>query len=225
MFGYLAFATSGVAAGIAVWSLVRTGDWHLPGPAAFSDTAGGISSLVTALAVLAGGAWAYFKFVRGRIYHPRSAIEVKAQWHKLAGVGDALQVRISVTNFGSSKLTLELSETGVQVDLPAEGQTTADDRSHDEWWADIRWEPVKMLQDQDQARTFTVLTNHAFIEPGEQVIEDILLNLGRKPTICRIRAQLCWEAPGLSRQKTWLYDYVDQIIPTGTVIYKVPEND
>lgn len=199
-------------------------DWHLPSSGAFSDFAGGVSSLVTALAVLAGGAWAYFKFVRGRIYQPRSSVEVEAQWHVLAGVGHVLQVRISVTNIGASKLTLVPSETGVQVDFPARGQTTADQRSQDEWWADVRWEPVMLVEGQDQPRTFAILANHAFIEPSERVFEDLLLNLGRAPTITQIRAQLCWEAPGWLWRDTWLYDYVDQIIPPGTAIYEGPRN-
>ncbi|MFN3004596.1 hypothetical protein [Mycolicibacterium wolinskyi] len=178
-----------------------------------------MSSIITAVAVIVGGIWAYRRYVRGRIYNPRSAIEVKAQWHILDSVGHVLQVRIGVTNIGASKLELVPSETGVEIDFPAESQTTAEHRTSDEWWADIRWDPVKKLEGQDQARAFTILTNHAFIEPSERVFDDLLLNLGREPTIVRIRAQLCWEGSGFLCQNRWLYDYVDQIVPPGTAIY------
>lgn len=188
-----------------------------------SHVAAGIASVVTAIALIVGGMWAYHKFVRGRVYQPRSAVEVKAQWHVLDEVGDVLQVRIAVTNIGASKLTLVPAETGVQVDFPAKAQTTADQRGQDEWWADIRWEPVLMLEGGEQPRTFTILRNHTFIEPGEQVFEDMLLNLGREPTITQIRAQLCWVAPGWLWKNNWLYDYVDQILPPSTAIYERPE--
>lgn len=184
-----------------------------------------VSSIVTAVAVVVGGIWAYQKFVRGRTFQPRSVVTVSTQWHELAGVGHALQVRISVANIGASILTLVPSETGVQVLFPAAAQTTAAARSTDEWWADIRWEPIPMLEGQDQPRTFAILNKHAFVEPGETVFADMLLNPGREPTMVQVQVQLCWEVPHWFRRNTWVYDYVDQIIPPDSTIYETKDPD
>ena len=186
----------------------------------FSHVASAVSSLVTVLAVIIGGVWAYRKFVQGRTFQPRSSIEVSAQWHVLAGVDHVLQVRICVTNIGGSKLTLLQRETGVRILFPADKQTPATRRSEDPWWADIRWEPVPKREGQEEPRTFVILRNHVFIEPGENVFDDMLLNLGRDPTIVQVQAQLCWEVPRWWWKNGEVYDFVDQIIPPGTVIYE-----
>jgi hypothetical protein len=195
----------------------------------FSHVASAVSSLITALAVIIGGSWAYRKFVRGRTFQPRSLVEVSAQWHVLPPVGDVLQVRIRVTNIGGSKLNLLQDKTGLRISFPAEVQTTtAEQRSEDPWWTDIRWEyvPEKAGHDDPEDRLWAILRDNDHIEPGETVFDDKLLNLNRPPTIVRIEAQLAWKVPGwwrkvrsLWRKSGHIYDYVIQIMPPETVIH------
>jgi len=54
---------------------------------------------------------------------------------------------------------------------------------------------VPLLEGGDQARTFLILKNHGFVEPGETVSDDVLLNLGRDPTVALVEAELWWRLP------------------------------
>jgi hypothetical protein len=181
----------------------------------FSHLASAVSSFVTALAVIIGGIWAYRKFSRGRTFKPRLSAKVNAHWHVLPDVGHVLQVRIGVTNIGATKLSLIPSGTGLTIGFPAAQQTTAAHRGTDEWWADVRWENVRKLEGGDQDRTFVILKDHQWIEPGETVYDDFLLNLGRDPTIVLVEAKLRWRLP-----RWWWKDkapryVVRQIVPPG----------
>jgi hypothetical protein len=111
---------------------------------AFSNVASGVSSLVTAVAVIIGGIWAYRKFIQGRTFKPRLSAEMCAQWHVLPGVGHVLRVGIGVTNIGASKLIL--TPCGLRISFPAARQTSAAHRRTDKWWADVRWENVPLLE-------------------------------------------------------------------------------
>jgi hypothetical protein len=161
----------------------------------FSDAASGFSGLVTAVTVIVGGIWAYRKFIKGRTFKPRLSAELSAQWHHLPAVGHVLRVRVGVTNIGASKLVFTPRRAGLKISFPAAEQTSTAHRRTDEWWADIRWDPVPKLEGGAQARTFAILENHAWIEPGEKLADDLLLNLGREPTIARIEAEMFWWLP------------------------------
>jgi hypothetical protein len=50
------------------------------------DVADIISSAVTALAVIIGGVWAYFKFARGRTYRPSRAAAIGGLTWRDAGI-------------------------------------------------------------------------------------------------------------------------------------------
>jgi len=180
--------------------------------------ASGLSSLVTAVAVFIGGIWAYRKFVRGRTFKPRSAPKASAQWHVLPGVGHVLQVRISVTNIGATNINLIQRDTGLTISFPAAVQSTAAHRRNDPWWANVRWDPVAQLEGGDQPRTFAILKKHQWIEPGETVFDDLLLNLGRDPTIALVKADLCWRVPRWWWKDGTVCDYLTQIIPPQKII-------
>src|SRR6516164_3819133 len=62
-----------------------------------------ISKAVTAVAVIIGGVWAYFKFVRGRTYRPRLEVDLAGQWWPVNGKW-LLQTRVMVKNVGASKV-------------------------------------------------------------------------------------------------------------------------
>jgi hypothetical protein len=195
---YLSFALSAGAAGLAGWGLLATVHPHAVSTGAFKDVTAGISSIVTALAVIVGGSWAYFKFVRGRTYEPRLAVELVGEWRKIGG-NDVLHVRIRVSNVGSSYLALNQYGTGLRVSFPAE------DQDRDE----VVWDMVPLRsnagdavpkeagseRDSLPARTFNVLVEHEWIEPGETVFDDLLLNFNRPPEICKLEVTLIW-APG-----------------------------
>jgi hypothetical protein len=192
---YLSLALSCCAVGLGVWGLSRTGLWDLPSTGAFKDFTAGVGSIVTAGAVLVGGTWTYFKFIRGRTYRPRLSVDVAGQWRVINGA-DVLHVRVRVTNIGASKVSLNQYGSGVRVSFPTAGQR-ADE---------IEWEPIlaPARGDNDAANTekpkprvFEVLGEHEWIEPGETVSDELLLNLLRPPSIYMLEVRLSW---GMSEQ-------------------------
>lgn len=186
---------------------------------AINRLASAAQSVVTAIAVIIGGVWAYGKFVHGRTFKPRSCIEATAHWLMLADVGHVLHLRVSVKNIGAAKMDLIQADSGVAVGFPAAIQTSASHRSTDEWWADIRWEMVPQVEGQPLPRTFTFLKSagKVWIEPGEMVFQDYLLNLGRTPTVARIDAQLRWRVPRWWWKDGVVVDHLEQIIAPQTV--------
>jgi hypothetical protein len=134
-----------------------------------------IGTSVTAVALIIGGIWAYFKFVKGRTYRPRLEVELSGQWRLIDGK-HLLQAHISVKNIGASVVTLLQNGTGLRVSVLARHQPTAP--------AQVAWESL---------RVFEVLVDHAWIEPGETVSDDLLLDLGAaSPLPTLFEARLVW---------------------------------
>lgn len=138
----------------------------------FRSWADAVGTAVTAVAVVTGGLWAYFKFAKGRTFRPRLEIEMSGQWLKVNRTY-WLQVRIRVKNIGASKVTLRQEGTGLRVRVLAAAQRPAPDYA--------RWKPAGWL---------TVLEDHAWIEPGETVSDDLLLGLGPGGVPVRLDARL-----------------------------------
>jgi hypothetical protein len=197
---YLSLLLSCSAVVIAVWGLARNGQWHMPSTGAFKDFTGGIQSLITAAGVVAGGSWAYFKFIRGRTYRPRLAVELAGQWRRCSET-DALHVRVRVTNIGASKVALNQYGTGLQVSFPTGCE-----------YQQFKWEKVRLGSGgqarDDPERTFEVLLEHEWIEPGETVSDDLLLDLGRPPSIYQLELRLLWALSG-DRSGTYNPDDVE----------------
>jgi hypothetical protein len=134
-----------------------------------------VGTSVTAAALLVGGIWAYFKFVKGRTYRPRLEVGLSGQW-RLIGGKDFLQARITVKNIGASVVTLLQKGTGLRVSVLAPDQPMAP--------ASVAWKELMV---------FEVLADHEWIEPGETVSDDLLLDLGAsEPVATLFEARLVW---------------------------------
>jgi len=59
---------------------------------------------VTAVAVIVGGLWAYFKFVRGRTFRPRLELGMSGQWRMIKDE-PFLHARVTVKNIGAAQRT------------------------------------------------------------------------------------------------------------------------
>jgi hypothetical protein len=149
----------------------------------FKNITAGVGSIVTALALLVGGAWAYLKFVRGRTYKPRLSVDLAGQWRALEGVGSVLHLGVHVTNIGASKASLKQYGTGLTLSFPGEQQTAPDD---------VTWVKVPLRVGSPQDRQFEIFKEHEWIEPNETVSDDVLVNPGRDPTITMVEAVLMW---------------------------------
>lgn len=123
-----------------------------------------ISSAITALAIIIGGTWAYFKFVKGRTYRPRVEVHLAGQWWQVKEKW-LLQARIAVKNVGSSKLKLLQKGTGLRASVLDPDQSLPP--------ASAKWISKKV---------FIILGEHAWIESGETISDIVLLDLGVSET-------------------------------------------
>jgi len=161
-----------------------------------------IGTAITGVAVIAGGIWAYFKFAKGRTFHPRLEVDLSGQWRKVGhrrrvNRKQLLQARIRVKNIGASKVTLLQEGTGLRVSLLAANQSSPP--------APAGWESQKV---------FVVLKEHAWIEPGETVSDDLLLNLGTSTAVPTLfEARLVWR-----RRRRNIVVSACEIIPTDATI-------
>jgi hypothetical protein len=73
------------------------------GLAAWTDIATGVAAVVQSLAIAVGGAWAYFKFVRGRTFTHRGELRVAASL-VTCGTEIALKVTATFRNTGLSQI-------------------------------------------------------------------------------------------------------------------------
>lgn len=121
-------------------------DWH-----GLLDNA---DKIIRIAATILAGIWAYFKFVRGRIYRPRlePSVSGKSFWRDQKHY---LIISTRLKNVGSSKISIDKETSGVRVFLcDAFTQTTPPDEA--EW--------VRVA-------TFPVFEQHGWIESSE-LIED-----------------------------------------------------
>src|SRR4051794_25796817 len=71
----------------------------------WAEVTKGVLAGAQILALVLGGAWAYFKFVAGRTFTERLEVSVEATPFK-AGDAIALRIRTAVANTGASKVEL-----------------------------------------------------------------------------------------------------------------------
>ncbi len=136
-----------------------------------------VTNVITSAALIVGGIWAYFRFVKERTYRPRLDVSLSGQWIQVSD-RRALLVRIAVKNIGASVVTLLQRGTGVKV------QTVSD-------------APGSGLVGWDGDRVFEVLVPHQWIEPGETVTDELLVDPGTAtPGVTRILARLVWKWAG-----------------------------
>lgn len=157
-----------------------------------------IGTSVTAVAVVVGAIWAYFKFVKGRTYRPRLSVGLSGQWLVIDGK-PMLMARITVKNLGASVITLRQFGTGLRVSALAGEQPAPP--------TPATW---------DELRVFEVLREHEWIEPAETVSDDLLLDLGLpRPATTLFEARLVW---GYSGRRTDIVVFARQVIPVDATV-------
>jgi hypothetical protein len=128
-----------------------------------------VGTLVTALAVIIGGLWVYFKFAKGRTFRPRIQVDLAGEW-LLIDQRTLIQLRVTVKNIGGTKVQLVQRGTGLRVSrlhsTPAASPP-----------APVQWESL---------RVFPLLTEHHWLEPGEAISDDLLLDLAAQDKIATL---------------------------------------
>lgn len=117
-----------------------------------------VTGVVTALALIVGGIWAYYKFIKGRIYRPRLEITIDPEWRTLEE-GRVLEVTVAVKNIGSSFVRLLHKGTGLETYPMSTPQPP----------------PPRLSTSWDDGPVLPLLTDHMWIEPGETISDDLML--------------------------------------------------
>jgi hypothetical protein len=130
---------------------------------------------VQTAAILIGGAWAYFKFVKGRIHFTRIEPAVTGR-HTTKNGKRYLIADVHVKNIGSTKV--EISQTGTVLYVFG-AHALGDER--------IRWV---------RYRSLTILQAYQWLEPSESIDDAVLVPLHSDLLAVRLEMQLI--ANGLS---------------------------
>lgn len=114
-------------------------------------------NIVQAVAIVVGGSWVYFKFLRSRTFARRAELDVEASIQGVNG-GQIVKVEVTLKNAGLSKLPLRLNRkvvmvSGVQSDERIVGANLI--------WHDYMITPI--------------FTAHQWVEPQEIIQDEVLV--------------------------------------------------
>ena len=155
-----------------------------------------VGTLITALAVIVGALWAYYRFVKGRTFRPRLEVSMGGQWFTVDGKR-LLLARVRLKNIGASVVELLQKGTGLRVSTLGDSDSPGT----------VSWM---------QGRVYTILDEHAWIEPGETVSDDVLLRLAvpaGQPVLFETR--LVWKWSGGERN---IVVFARQVVPADATV-------
>lgn len=151
-----------------------------PPPSAFGTALGYVKTIAEILGILVGALWAYYKFFRGRTFRPRLELLVSGKtWN--SDRLTQLTATVQIKNVGLSKLAL--SQEGTALRVFSQQPTKAKDIP-----TDVEWE--RLL-------TRAIFEKHKWIEPGETIVDEMLLALGNSDDLKAIKLELRIVAGGI----------------------------
>lgn len=118
-----------------------------------------VSNVVTSTAVVVGGIWAYFKFIRGRTFAHRAELNVSSTLVRGAR-SQFLSVVVSLTNTGLSRLPLNEKMKVIRLFGMVQNSTR--------YPSTVEWERIS---------TLPILQQHAWLEAQEAVTDVITYEL------------------------------------------------
>jgi len=122
----------------------------------FADWVDTISKIVSTAAIVVGGTWAYYKFVRGRTFAKRAELEVTG--HVLdADDLRAIRAHVELRNTGAAKIPLRAKGVWVYG-------LNSDSAAARAGWG-------------DHLAAVKVLTHHDWLEAQETISDDVLIPL------------------------------------------------
>jgi hypothetical protein len=126
-----------------------------------NSATGTASNIASSVAIIIGGVWAYFKFIKGRVFARRAELSVSSKFEESTETA-YLSVTVTLKNNGMSKLPLNENMKLVRVlGLIPDPSTRL---------GVAGWERIA---------TFPILTQHAWLEAQEAVTDTVLCRLGR----------------------------------------------
>lgn len=124
------------------------------------DTLDIILKILNILAILIGGFWAYFKFIKGRLFHPRLELNLEGQLLQNNNVFHLL-LKYEVKNVGLSKVNINTDNSGIRV------------KKYYPQLDSMEIENVKW----NHLGSFPIFEKHKWIESGETIKESSLLSI------------------------------------------------
>ena len=128
------------------------------------DWLGQAESAFTILAIIVGGVWAYYNFFKGRLYRTRLEPSVSGRYLRRNG-GAWLVATVRLRNAGVAKAELTQKGSGLRISVRDASAPV----------------PVPGIVEWDAGATFSVLQNHRWIESGETVSEEHLIEVEDTP--------------------------------------------
>lgn len=139
-------------------------DWH--------KNVESFEKLVTALGIIVGGIWAWLKFFRGRTFRSRLELEVLG---KILNDENLNYVRatMQIKNVGLAQVLLKKPQTYLNAFVTAQTLGNPSENLYNAEWL--------------QPATFLVFQEHGWIEPGETVTDQLLIQLpDAKQVACQL---------------------------------------
>ena len=149
-----------------------------------TDVAALVETVVKTVAVVVGAVWAYYKFIKDRIYRPRFDISIDPEVLHVDG-RHYLATRVSVKNIGSSKIPLLQKGTGLRLSTAPQSTSL---------FAEPSWEVQKV---------YKVFTHHEWIESQETIREDVAVPVDIAATdVARLEVRIVC---GMPRRNITIY--------------------
>lgn len=115
---------------------------------------------VETAAILAGGVWAYYKFLRMRTFKARLSLGMSGEaLHHAEGL--YLSVILEAKNIGSTRVRLEPDSAGLRI-FAMKGLSPSNEVARGEW---------------ERLATYPLLEGEEWIEPGETLQDTLLITL------------------------------------------------
>jgi hypothetical protein len=188
-----------------------------PAPADLTAISNDAAHFAQAAAVIAGGTFAWWKYLRGRTFRARADLAVSAVlWSSDTNSADtALALTVSLRNTGLSRIRLVVGAKAVLVDWVTR-----------ERWAlsqnELYWGPSTGMRQTD------IFGGHDWIEPGEMITDDVVIPvpsaLDDGPLAYRVRAHVVRsQSPILRQLKRPREVWAAYVVVPGTLYPKAPE--
>lgn len=115
-----------------------------------------IANAAQAVGIMVGGAWVYFKFLRGRTFAHRAEVDLEASLVHVGGKS-LIKAKATLKNDGLSKVPLRKDFKWVEM--------AASTAAPELLGANMDWEPIVSLD---------VFTDHGWVESQETISDEVL---------------------------------------------------
>ncbi len=123
------------------------------------DIVGILKDAITAAAIILGGIWTYFNFIKGRIYRPRLEPGISGKIFQEKGTTFVI-ARAELKNIGLSKIDIKQLGLAMIIHSYQVADTTS-----------------ITTADKTRLATFPVFEDHEWIEPGELIKDEQLFQV------------------------------------------------